>query len=337
MIAEVPVRRWADLGDPGPGHDVAEARHGGEQVRLALPADGLACDPLVEAGDRGVEAGDAVAVQLAQQRVMLGEPAGQRLRQVGQLPGCAHPADRQVGQHPAAALAVDQRIDHQSGRLAGNIAGHRAELDAGRFQRLAEPLDLGGAGLHRLHPVPRQVPHLLQLRGRDVRAAQQPALKQFRQPRAVPRVGLVPLQRLGVSRVDHRDLVEVPLAQRVIHRLGVHAAGLHHHVRDTALAQLGGHVLEHPVKRPELHDLGLTGPRPLARRADRDLDHVLVHVDPRDALIQHLHCAATSCSGNPPPDGNRARRPPEPRPVQETDTRARSSNGGYPGRARAPI
>ncbi|HEY5990047.1 MAG TPA: hypothetical protein VIV12_27225 [Streptosporangiaceae bacterium] len=42
--------------------------------------------------------------------------------------------------------------------------------------------------------------------------------------------GLVPLQRLGVRRVDHRDLAEILLAQRVIHRLGVHPAGLHHHV-----------------------------------------------------------------------------------------------------------
>src|SRR5258708_12560199 len=34
----------------------------------------------------------------------------------------------------------------------------------------------------------------------------------------------------------------------------------------------------------------------------------------------------------PPTGWEQARRPPEPRPVQETDTRARSSNGGYPGK-----
>ena len=42
--------------------------------------------------------------------------------------------------------------------------------------------------------------------GRDVRAAQQPALEQLRQPGAVLRVGLMAFQRLGVRRVDHRDL-----------------------------------------------------------------------------------------------------------------------------------
>ncbi len=42
-------------------------------------------------------------------------------------------------------------------------------------------------------------------------------------------------------------------------------------------------------------------------------------------------CAATSCSGTPT-GWEQARRPPEPRSVQETDTRARSSNGGYPAR-----
>src|ERR1035441_3903548 len=59
-------------------------------------------------------------------------------------------------------------------------------------------------------------------------------------------------------------------------------------------AQLPAHLLEHPVKRPELEDLGLAGPRFLARGPDRDLDHVLVHVDSRDALVHHFHALATS-------------------------------------------
>ena len=40
--------------------------------------------------------------------------------------------------------------------------------------------------------------------------------------------------------------------------------------------------------------------------------------------------AATSCSGNPPADGNKRAARQSPGSVQETDTRARSSNGGYP-------
>ncbi len=117
-------------------HHVAEARDGGEQARLPLPARGLAGDPPVQAVHRVLEHGDPVQVQAAQQRVMLGEPPGQRHRQVRQLPRGAHPADRQVRQHLPAALPVDQRLDHRGGRRAGYAAGNRAELDAGRFQRL---------------------------------------------------------------------------------------------------------------------------------------------------------------------------------------------------------
>ena len=298
----MPVRGRADLAQPGLRHHVAEAGDGGEQVRLALPACHLARDPVIQPGDRGVKAVDAVLVQAAQQRVMIGEPAGQRHRQVGQLPGGPHPADRQVRQHGAAAFPVDQRLDHRRGRHPGYLRDNRAELDAGRFQRLSQPLDLRGAGLDRLHPVPGQVPHLLQLRGRDVRAAQQPALEQLRQPGAVFRVGLVAAQRLGVRRVDHRHLLEVLLAQRVIHRLGVHPAGLHHHVGHAPLTQLAGHLLEHPVKRPVLQDLGLAGPRLIPRGPDRDLDHVLVHVDPGDALVQHLHAPGHLLQRHPPAD-----------------------------------
>jgi hypothetical protein len=129
----------ADLAQPGPRHHVPEAGNGREQAGLALPARHLAGDLLIQPGDRGVKAGDAVVVQAAQQRVMLGEPAGQRHRQVGQLPRLPHPSPGQVRQHAAAAFAVDQRLDHRGGRRPGYAAGHRAELDAGRLQRLAQP------------------------------------------------------------------------------------------------------------------------------------------------------------------------------------------------------
>jgi hypothetical protein len=88
------------------------------------------------------------ALTAAQQRVVIGEPARQRPGQVGQLPGGAHPADRQAGQHPPAALPAGQRLDHRRGRPAGQPAGYRTELDPGRFQRPAQPLDLRSAGPH---------------------------------------------------------------------------------------------------------------------------------------------------------------------------------------------
>src|SRR6266700_3855573 len=59
--------------------------------------------------------------------------------------------------------------------------------------------------------------------------------------------------------------------------------------------------------------------------------HVLVHVDPRAALEHNFHARPPPAAA-PPTRWEQARRPPEPRSVQETDTRARSSNGGYPGR-----
>ena len=58
---------------------------------------------------------------------------------------------------------------------------------------------------------------------------------------------------------------------------------------------------------------------------------VAMHVNPRDALIQHFHARPPPAAA-PPTDRDKARRPPGPRSVQETDTRARSSNGGYPAR-----
>src|SRR6266568_486449 len=207
-----------------------------------------------------------------------------------------------------------------------------AGLDPRRFQRLGQPLDLRGARLHGLDPVAGQVPQVLERLRRDVAAAQQPALEQLRQPQAVLRVRLVPLQRLGMRRVDHRDPPEALPGQRVIHRLGIHPAGLHHHVGDAPPAQVRGHRQQHPVKGPVLQHLRGAGPRPVSRPADPDLDHVLVHVDPGDPLKHHSHTPArllqrlTSHNGEDgPPAG-------APRSVQETDTRARSGNGGYPTR-----
>jgi hypothetical protein len=72
-----------------------------------------------QAGDRLAEGLDAVQVQPAHQRVVIGEPAGQGHRQVGCLPSGPQPARRQIGKHRAAALAVDQRRR----RYPGNI-GH---------------------------------------------------------------------------------------------------------------------------------------------------------------------------------------------------------------------
>ena len=239
---------------------------------------------------------------------MLSEPAGQGHRQVRHLPGGAQPGLRQARHHGAAAFPADQRLDHRRRRPPGHIRHDRGQLDPGRLQRFLQPLDLRGAGLDRLHPVPCQVPHLPEILTGQVGAGQQPALVQIQQPDRVFRVGLMTLQRLGVRRVDHHHLGEIQLAQRVIHRVGIHPGRLHHHVRDTAAAQFAGHRLEHPVKRAELQHIGLAGPALRARHPDRDLDHVLVHIDRGHPVIKHSHA--------PPPEAavvtnreHKARRP----------------------------
>ena len=79
---------------------------------------------------------------------------------------------------------------------------------------------------------------------------------------------------------------------------------------------------------PHDHARSRAGPRLIAGRPDRHLDHFLVHVDPRDALMQHFHTQLPPAAA--PPGQGQARRLPGLRPVQDTDTRARSSNGGYP-------
>ena len=58
---------------------------------------------------------------------------------------------------------------------------------------------------------------------------------------------------------------------------------------------------------------------------------VAMHVDPRDALIPHLHTRPPPAAA--PSDWDRRAAGQSPRPVQETDTRARSSSGGYPERS----
>jgi hypothetical protein len=87
------VRGGPDLGQPCLRHDVPEPGDGLEQVLLAPPWHGPGRDPLVQAADRGIEDGEPVQVQAAQHRVMLGEPACQRHRQVSQTEPSLMPAD----------------------------------------------------------------------------------------------------------------------------------------------------------------------------------------------------------------------------------------------------
>ena len=230
MRGEPLVRGRADLGDPRPGHDIAEPGDGLEQADLPLPGHRRGGDPLVQVLYRGVQQLDLVQDQAAHLRVVIGEPAFQRHRQVRQLPGGAHPADRQIC-HPPCRGALRRSAPRSSPAppLAGNVGGDRAELDADRL-RLVQPLDLQVRAWTFLTRYRTRSRISFSSRGGMYDPCSRPH-SSSRQPGAVLRVGLVPLQRLHVRRVDHQDLGEVLFAQRVVHRLGVDPAGLHHHVR----------------------------------------------------------------------------------------------------------
>ncbi len=123
------MRGRADLGQPRLRHRVAEPVDRLQQLQFPLVRGGPDRDSPLQVIDGGVEQHDPVAVQPAQRRVVVGEPPGQRLGQVGELARGAHPADRQVRQDLPAPLPVDQGLDHQRRRLAGQVRHHRVQLD----------------------------------------------------------------------------------------------------------------------------------------------------------------------------------------------------------------
>ncbi len=272
-------------------------------------------------------------MQPAHHGMVSGEPARQRHRQVRRLPGGPRPALRQVRQHRAAP----RRSPSIS---ASTIAMAETPVTSDTTDDSLIPAVssafcsrwISEARAWTVHPVPGQVPHFPQVRRRDVRARQQPALVQVRQPDRVPRVGLVTLQGLGVRRVDHHHLLEVQLGQGVVHRVGVQPRGFHHHVGDAAAPQFAAHLLQHPIKRAELQHVGLALAPSVTRDPDRDLDHVLVHIDRGHPVMNHPHAPPPEAASHTEPGTQGA--PPDGTPHinQETDTRARSSSGHDPQR-----
>jgi hypothetical protein len=75
--------------------------------------------------------------------------------------------------------------------------------------------------------------------------------------------------------------------------------------------------------------------QPGIRQGASRRSHVLMRVDPRDALMQHFHACHLLKRPSPHPDTG-TRRPPGPRSVQETDIRSRRCSGGYPARGPGP-
>ncbi len=186
----------AGLGDDDVGGQGADPGDGADQV--PEPAKGLDhhLDPGGELVDRRGVLVDQVQVHPGQERVVVGEPAGQRLGQRRDLG--AQPALGQVGQRGGVAFPGDQRLEHRPARDPDDVGGHRGQLDAGVLEQLLQPLDLPAAFPGDRGPGPGQVPQLPDRLGRHERAPHQPVRAELGQPGRVGDIGLA--ARAGSSR-----------------------------------------------------------------------------------------------------------------------------------------
>lgn len=172
------------------GHIVAEfgqnllraaAGHAGDGVkplkrRRERPGFGL--DPAVEELELLLE-----ELALEHETVVLGEPAGQRLSQLGlllpQLPS------GQVGELLRVANPRHQRLQHRTPGGAEHVRGHVPQLDVGRLQHLLDSVGLAGVFLDELSPVTGQFPELSERGRRDEARAEQSVFQQLGNPLAV--------------------------------------------------------------------------------------------------------------------------------------------------------
>ena len=271
-------------------------------------------DQRVQLGDLDGEVIVGVQVQPAHLAVAAGEPAVAGHLQVIGL-AAEHPLG-QVRQPPGVAFPGDQRLDHLPPGLAQQPAGHRVDLDPGVFQHLGQPLALGGALLDQPLAVPGPLPQRRHLGRRDETGPQQPVLVQLSDPLAVRDIPLAARDIPHMRRVAHAHL-DPATSQGMVDRPPVHPGAFHRRVRDAQLCQPGRHLLQWPPERLEpLGDhLPLTGR--LARQPDRDPDHLLVHVDSRDARMDDIHRYLPAV----PPGTGYGRAPPA-----EPATRSRSCN-----------
>ena len=125
-----------DLGDDRRGRHRADPRDRDQQVRRCRERDHHLLHLRVQPGDHLVQLGDVLQVQLAHQRVMVTEPAFQRLRQVSDLR--AHHGPRaSSASTPRGPFPGDQRPDHRPPGHRVDRRSHRVQLDPGVLQHPA--------------------------------------------------------------------------------------------------------------------------------------------------------------------------------------------------------
>ena len=138
----------ADLGQdhlrgdrPDPGDRIQPGHRTGQLAELALDAG-------LHGGDVGGDAVDPVEHLGQQERVVLGEPTGQRLSQAGGLR--AQPAEGQLGQHRGIALNGDQRGHDRPPGGAERVADDHRELDQRVLEQLVQAEWTAHLGVRRM-------------------------------------------------------------------------------------------------------------------------------------------------------------------------------------------
>lgn len=141
---------------------------------------------------------DPVQHDPRQERVVVGEVAGQRLDQ-NLTPGL-QVRGGQLGQHLRMTGAADQRLEHPAPGDTEEVGHHRRELDPAVVQQVLQPPGLVGAFAHHIGAISRQVAQLPNRRRRH--EADQTVFDQLGVPLGVLHVGLAARGGLHVAGVD---------------------------------------------------------------------------------------------------------------------------------------
>ena len=227
-------------GQADPGHLIDLAYRRGER-------DDLLVDPRIQGGDI---TGDRVHPRqhpAQQERMVIGEVAGERLLQHRDL--LAHGAPGQLRQHLGVTLTGHQRSQHVPPRSPEDVRNHHRQLGLRVLQQLLHPVLLRGPRRDQVGAVTGQVPQLAKRRRRHEAGADHLPLGDLAQPDAIQLVGLRPAGQVPDVLGVHQPGLEPGRLQQVEHRLPVVAGRLHHHPGHPQAGQPAGHRKQRPGHR----------------------------------------------------------------------------------------
>lgn len=285
----------ADLGHDLVRADIAQARHGAQQLDgLSKRLEHLA-HLLFQLGNGFIQRVNVAQVQLEHEAVVRADVYAQGFEHVGStgLDSTTHARGQSLG----IGLTVNERLQHGTPALAQDIAEHDTELEVGVFEHLLDALDVGAPIAHELLSGARERAQLLHGHRWHETRADQAVGKQVGQPHRVVDVGLAPGHVLDLCGVGPHQLKVA--VEHMPHGLPVHAGGLHGNV-------LGAQGFEPVGQLKQARCGGGKGTNFLLQWAvtghSRTRHHgLLVHVQARTARINDIHdrlqCAATSACG----------------------------------------